>query len=435
MSSARNLRRLAGLTLAACAMSMPACERERDGGPPIRASLQVTELLGGADTLHERATDVRPFSFPEDHGPHPAFRTEWWYFTGNLTADDGTELGYQLTFFRSALTDSASFAAAIAGQAHEAAAGADTVSAWRARHAWLAHFAVSDIGSGRIHAAERFARGAAGLAGAQASPFHVWLDAWSASGAGLDTTANASVTAVTDAAGTTHRGGVTHTGDAVHDGTFPLRLVAAAGDVAIDLVVQQGKPPVLQGENGLSRKGPEPGNASYYYSFTRMPTTGTVRIGGTVHRVQGASWLDREWSTSVLSPGITGWDWMALQLDDGTEVMLYRLRRQDGSAAPFSAGTFVDRDGTARTLAEAAFTLTPVSGWRSPIDGTRYPTAWQVGIPGLDLRLDVRAAFDAQELDLSVRYWEGAVRVRGTRAGRAVSGGGYLEMTGWAAGR
>jgi predicted secreted hydrolase len=376
---------------------LPACGSPAPRDAAVGASLELGELLGGADTLHERAREPRAFTFPADHGPHPEFRTEWWYFTGNITADDGHELGYQLTFFRSALTDSASFA-----QRDDAlhTAGGNTAdgarSDWRSRHAYMAHFAVSDISARRFHYAQRFSRAAVGLAGAEAAPFRVWLEDWSAAG-----------------------------------DFFPLRVRAADADVSIDLVLAEGKPMVLQGERGLSRKGPEPGNASYYYSFTRMPTSGTVRIGGRTHQVTGNSWLDREWSTSALSDDLQGWDWMALQFADSTELMLYRLRRHDGTAGPFSAGTFVAADGSTTHLAATDFTMRPARSWRSPVDGTPYPTDWQVDVPRLEMSLAVTAAFDAQELDVAVRYWEGAVRMSGYRAGRQVSGRGYLEMTGY----
>jgi predicted secreted hydrolase len=382
--------RLAAPFLLAAAAWLPACGPA--GGPPeARASLRLDELLGGADSLHERATEPRSFRFPDDHGPHPAFRTEWWYFTGNVAADDGRELAYHLTFFRSALVDSATFAAAAAGEDR---------SRWRTRHAYMAHFAVSDIGSSRFHAAQRFARDAAGLAGARPLPFRVWLHDWAATAA--------------------------HAGEG---SMFPLTLRAADGDVAIDLRLEAGKPPVLHGERGLSRKGAEPGNASYYYSLTRMPTTGTIRTGGRTYPVTGTSWLDREWSTSVLAADVEGWDWMSLQLDDGTELMVYRLRRHDGTASPFSAATLVDAAGGSVHLEAGEFTMTPLRNWRSPAGGREYAVRWRVRVPAAALDLDVEAAFDSQELDLAVRYWEGAVRVRGTRGGRPLTGRGFLEMT------
>jgi len=393
-------RRAALLAMTLCMAVLPACGRRAADEPPVTASLAVGDLLGGADTLHARAVAAPDLQFPRDHGPHPEFRTEWWYFTGNLVGDDGREFGYQLTFFRSALADSASWLARM-GEGD-----ADARSAWRSRHAWMAHFAVSDIASATFHHGEQFARDAAGLAGAQAAPFRVWLNDWQA---------------VDDAA----RPG------AAAAGGFRSRLAAATGDVAIDLWVEQGKPMVLQGDRGLSQKGPEPGNASIYYSFTRMPTEGMVRIGDAEYRVTGDSWLDREWSTSALSPDLAGWDWMSLQFNDSTELMLYRLRREDGTAGEFSAGTFVNRDGSIVRLGVGDFRMTPTSTWRSPLDDTEYPVDWRVEVPSLQLTLDVNAAFGAQEMNVAVRYWEGSVRINGHRGNAPVSGRGYLEMTGY----
>ena len=201
-------------------------------------------------------------------------------------------------------------------------------------------------------------------------------------------------------------------------------------DIGIDLVVERGKAIVLQGERGLSRKGPEPGNASYYYSMTRMPTRGTVRTAEGTWTASGTSWLDREWSTSVLSPGVTGWDWLALQMDDSTELMMYRLRRADGTVDPFSAAMFVASDGSTRGIPAPGFTMTPMRSWTAT-DGTAYPVAWRITVPAIDLALDVTAAIEDQELNLAVRYWEGMVRATGTRAERSVTGRGYLEMTGY----
>jgi predicted secreted hydrolase len=447
-------RRVAAMFLTG-AFCLSACAPQPQPEPGHAPSLSLQELLGGADTLHERAVEPRAFSFPADHGPHPEFRTEWWYFTGNVTADDGREFAYHVTFFRSALTDTASFVAGLTDDP-----GGAGVSPWRTRHAYMAHFAVSDIADARFEAAQRFARDATGLAGARAVPFRVWTGDWEAAslhaadipaaavgraGEGAGTGAPAEIDAARSRTGTaagarmgtvagvrTGTAAAAATSAAASPDVFPLRLRAAEGDVAIDLVLEPGKPPVLQGDAGLSRKGPEPGNASYYYSLTRLPTSGTIRSGGRTHAVTGTSWLDREWSTSVLSPDIEGWDWMSLQLDDGTELMVYRLRRHDGSASPFSAATFVAADGTPTYLSNRDFTMTAVRTWRSNLDGTAYPVGWRVSIPSLRLDLSVDAAFDAQELDLAVRYWEGAVRMRGSRGGRDVGGRGFLEMTGYA---
>lgn len=391
----RVARPLSLLTVLAAALLLAAgCDGE--AGTTPGATLTIGELLGGSDTLHARAVTPRAFSFPGDHGPHPEYRTEWWYFTGNVTADDGRELGYQLTFFRSALIDSASYAVVAAGDR----------SAWRGRHAYMAHFAVTDARAGAFDAAEKFARGAVGLAGAgigrdagmAGEGLRVWVDGWSA--------------------------------ESLSPATFPIRLHARADDMAIDLVVGRGKVIVLQGDRGLSRKGPEPGNASYYYSLTRLPTRGTISTANGSWQVTGSSWLDREWSTSALSPGVAGWDWLSLQLSDSTELMMYRLRRSDGTTDPFSAATFVAADGTTRGFGADEFTMSPTAQWRSA-DGVAYPVAWRAGIPALDLAVEVAATVEDQELNLAVRYWEGMVRARGTRGNRAISGRGYLEMTGY----
>ncbi len=364
------MRRLASVILASAALA--ACAPKE---PPRAGSIDVAAALRGGDTAgYARATAARPFSFPADDGPHPEFRTEWWYFTGNLEGEHGERFGFQLTFFRNAL----------------APAMEPRTSTWATRQVYMAHFALADVPGRRFHDRERFARGAAGLAGADGAPLRVWLDDWEVGG------------------------------------TAPFRLHAADGDAAIDLALEPGRPPVLQGDRGLSQKGPEPGNASYYYSRTRMPASGTVTSGGRTYVVRGAAWMDREWSTSALGPDLVGWDWFALQLADGRDLMVYRLRRGDGTGDPFSHGTLVGQDGRSRGLAPAEFTLEPQGAWTSPRSGARYPAAWRVRVPGEGLDLAVTPVLADQELEASVVYWEGAVDVAGSTAGR-----GYLEMTGY----
>ena len=356
--------------------------------PPLipKASLSIAETLRApSDEGYARAIGPREFRFPADHGPHPEFRTEWWYYTGNLETTEGRRFGFQLTFFRSALAPKM--------PARE--------SAWATRQAWLAHFTISDLDGRQFHSFERWSRGAIGLAGAHAEPFRVWVKDWAAEGVG---------------------------GQAP-----PMRLTASEGDTGIDLVLMQGKPPVLQGDRGLSQKSPEPGNASYYYSLTRMPAAGTVSLGGERFAVNGLAWMDREWSTSSLDLGEVGWDWFALQLSDGSDLMLYRLRRQDGAADPASSGTAVSPEGTARHLALADFQIAGSGAWRSPRSGARYPDRWRVRIPSEDLDLEIRPALADQELDVAFRYWEGAVEIAGSRRGRPIRGRGYVELTGYAA--
>ena len=349
-----------------------------------KASLSVSGALNaGNNQGYARALEPREFSFPADHGPHPEFRTEWWYYTGNLESAEGRRFGFQLTFFRSALAPEM--------PARE--------SAWATRQAWLAHFTVSDIQSGTFRSFERWGRGALGLAGAQGEPFRVWLKDWRA--------------------------------EAVTGKAPPLRLVASEEGVGIDLVLQQGKPPVLQGERGLSRKSAEPGNASYYYSLTRMPAAGTVRVGNERFTVRGAAWMDREWSTSSLGRDQIGWDWFSLQLSDGWDLMLYRLRKKDGAADPSSSGTLIGPGGESRPLKLADFEIEDAGEWRSPRSGARYPARWRLRIPSEELDLTVQPVLADQELDVSFLYWEGAVDVEGTHRGRPLQGRGYAELTGY----
>jgi predicted secreted hydrolase len=368
-------------------LPLTACRPERPR--ELKARLSVAESLRGAPVAgFARAVVPRTFRFPEDHGPHPDFRTEWWYYTGNLATAAGRRFGFQLTFFRNSLAP------------HPPA----RVSRWATNEVYLAHFALTDVQGGRFRSDERLERAAVGLAGAEASPFRVWLGDWSSEGP-------------------------PDRGRAV-----PMRLRAAAGDGgAIDLTLQAGKPPVLEGDHGLSRKGSAPGQASYYYSLPRMPTAGTIRVGsvsdagGSTFAVSGLAWMDREWSTSSLASDEVGWDWFALQLADGREVMLYRLRRKDGSVGPASSGTLIAADGSSRQLALADVVLEPSGNWTSPRSGARYPARFHLRIPASGLDLEIRPLLADQELDTSFRYWEGAVAVTGT-----VAGSGYVELTGYA---
>ncbi len=356
----------------------------------VRTTLSLATTLGGADTAgFARAIAPRVFHFPQDHGPHPGFRNEWWYFTGNLVAPGGRVFGYELTFFRTALTADSSRRA----------------SDWATRDVYMAHFAITDSAAGRFRARDRFARGAVGLAGADPAPWRVWLEDWRAK----------------------------QTADTVAPSAFwPVSLTARDSGMALDLTLGEGKPPVLQGDRGLSRKGPEPGDASYYYSLTRMPTSGWLEIGGRRYRVAGDSWMDREWSTSALGRDEVGWDWFALRLSDGRELMLYRIRRRDGRTSPYSAGTLVGRDGRSQGLAAGDVAIDVLRTWSSS-DGARYPAQWRIRVPAAGLDLQVRPVLADQELKLAFRYWEGAVAIAGSAAGKPVEGRGYVELTGYAA--
>jgi predicted secreted hydrolase len=387
---ARRALGLAALAFAAGATVLYALRPGADGAAGrggVQATLAVSTALGPGDVAgFARALSPRPFSFPADHGPHPGFRTEWWYYTGNVETAAGRHFGFQLTFFRTALAPP------------DAGAG-DRASAWSTRQLYLAHFALTDTVGRRFHTGSRLDRQALDLAGARAAPFRLWLGDWSAASEAAD--------------------------------GLPVRLQAAEDGVAIDLVLAAEKPVVLQGDRGLSRKGPEPGNASYYYSISRMSARGTVRVDGESFSVSGLAWMDREWSTSALGPDLVGWDWVALQLDDGRDVMVYRLRRRDGSADAHSAGSLIGADGVARPLAAGDVTLDPLDHWTSPRSRVRYPSRWRLAVPAARLTLEIVPRLADQELIVGTRYWEGAVRVEGAADGRPIAGRGYVELVGY----
>lgn len=342
-------------------------------------------LGGGAEGGYLRAEGQRAFRFPEDHGLHGGYRNEWWYFTGNLAAADGRRFGFQLTFFTHALPP--------------ATAAPEAGSAWRSERLWMAHFAVVDH-AGRVHQAfERFSREALGLAGAQVEPaFRVWLDDWQVAQPGPVT--------------------------AQPQEGSPWLLHAAAGELVLDLALQTGKAPVLQGENGLSRKSAAPGNASWYYSLTRLVADGHLQLGDARVDVSGSAWLDREWSTSALDADQSGWDWFSLQFDDGSELMYYQLRDGAGQAHAFSSGSAVGQEGERSVLDRDAVELVELAHWTAP-NGVRYTTRWRLSVAGRELV--VEALLDDQWMSLSLPYWEGAVTAFDANSGVRL-GHGYLEM-------
>lgn len=342
-------------------------------------SAAIEALQAPADSGFARVTAPRAFQFPRDHGPHPEYKTEWWYYTGNLEAENGEHFGFQLTFFRQ-------------GLAPEAPGAPGRASDWGTRQAYMAHFALTRASDDRFVSAERFSRGAAGLAGAQADPYRVWLEDWAAEA----------------------------DGDAV-------RLRAVNSDDRLELRVRPVKPVVLQGDQGLSQKSDEPGNASSYYSLTRLEADGALTIDGQTYRVSGTAWLDREFGTSALGPDSVGWDWFAFQLADNREIMFYQLRRKDGTTEPHSGGSLVAADGSTTRLTRDDVRVETLATWTSPRTGAVYPARWRFRIPSQGIDLEVTPYAPDQELDVSYAYWEGAVQIDGT-----AEGNGYVEMTGYA---
>lgn len=361
---------------------LAACRQEE---PPAKISAVAALSASGSQSAQgfARALAPRPFDFPADHGPHPDFETEWWYFTGHLQTAEGRRFGFQLTFFRRAL----------------AAEEAPRESAWATRQLYFAHFTLSDIEGRRFYSFERFARGALGLAEARAAPFRVAIEDWQA------------------ASGS--------------ESLFPLALKAQDGEARLELELADAQGWVAHGDGGLSRKGEGEGNASYYYSYPRLSARGQIEIAGQTFTVEGEAWLDREWSSSVLAPEQLGWDWFSLQLFDGRELMLFQLRRQDGSRDPFSAGTLISADGKAESLKSGDFELEPLGTWKSPRGGATYPTRWRLKLPRHGLELETKALLEDQELDVSFSYWEGAVDAEGKQGDEPLRGRGYLEMVGY----
>lgn len=336
-----------------------------------------------------QALEPRRFRFPKDHADHPGFQTEWWYYTGNLVSKDGRANGFQLTFFRVQLKPALLFSG----------------SAWRSNQIYFAHFTVSDLENGEFLMAEKAGRGAMGIGGVSSGPqgVRVFLHGWEA---------------------------------VVHGNTHRLRAEGERFGIELELISQ--KRPVLHGENGLSKKGLGPGRASYYYSLSRMKTRGVLRLGTDTRGVSGFSWMDHEFSSSILSKNQVGWDWMGLQLSGNRELMLYALRHRDGSTDPFSSGTLVKKDGTSVHLRNDAFGIKPTDFWNSKQSGARYPSGWQVEVLPFHMHLRVTPNLKDQELittqSTEVTYWEGSVGVTGTVAGEKVTGSGYVELTGYAGG-
>lgn len=331
-------------------------------------------------------------TFPKDHGPHPGYRIEWWYYTGNLLTEKGERYGFQLTFFRSQISP--------VGAAQN---WPRPPSAWRTQQIFVGHAAISDLNEKKHWHVECMAREALGMAG---------------------TTQNSDVTTVFINSWSATIGAKSHI------------LEAHAADFSIDLKLQPAKPPVLHGQAGYSRKGSAAQSASCYYSLTRLVTKGALKIGGKTVAVEGLSWMDHEFSTAPLETGTAGWDWFSLQLSDQTELMLYLLRKENGELIPASSGTYVNRSGTSQHLTRNDFRVTALEQWKSPHSGAVYPVSWRIHILPLAIKLTIVANLADQEMMTSastgVIYWEGSVSASGTAGKQPVKADGYVELTGYA---
>jgi len=379
--SERRWQRLAPVLLPALLPAwLLACSPSGEGEP----HLSTGGRLSGDTSGYPKATQPRELEYPADHGPHPRYKHEWWYLTGQLETDDARRFGFQFTIFREAV----------------APEPPDSRSRWATSQLYLAHAAVTDVAGERYLSAERYARGALGLAGARAEPLRVWLEDWALSG------------------------------QAGENGALRARIVAQSEDFGFELTVRNTGAPVAHGEQGLSRKGAE-GNASYYYSYTRLAARGTVRVGDKRFDTAGSAWLDHEWSSSALQADQSGWDWFSLQLSNGAELMVFRLRHRDDPEQDYYNGTYIAPSGAVTHLDDRQIHLEPLAHWLSERTGARYPVRWQVSIPRLALELTIEPWLEKQEFAHSFRYWEGAVRADGRYRDQPITGNGYLEMTGY----
>jgi predicted secreted hydrolase len=357
-------------------------------GVLVLAAMLFTVDAPGAGDAYRLALPGYRFEFPRDHFNHPEFQTEWWYYTGNLRTAEGRRFGFELTFFRR-------------GVDREAA----PASVWDVRDLWMAHLALSDIQGGQFLHTERLNRSGPGLAGADFKLARVWNGNWQAQ----------------------------WTFDPAVAGGGTQTLQAIADKFSFELSLKSEKPPAINGTNGVSQKAEGAGKASHYISLTRLSSKGSIVLDGKRFAVEGTSWMDHEFFSHQLESGQSGWDWFSLQLDDHSELMLYRLRRSDGTLDPFSAGTYVDSQGHSRHLSASDFTVMPGKTWTSNATSGRYPIEWSIQVPSLDFKAMVRTPLLQQEITGSgSAYWEGAIDIDATRNGHPLRGVGYLEMTGYA---
>jgi len=361
---------------------------------PYRLTLFLLSLILVASLAHgqtknpyspkfQQALPGYTYQFPRDDFSHDAFRVEWWYYTGNLQSEKGRHFGYQLTFFRVGL---------------EGDSPIENPSKWKVDQIYFAHMTVSDINNKKFHFFERINRKGINNAGAESDSFKIWNSDWS-----LTADRNTQ------------------------------KIKAQENETGIELNLTPLKKRVFHGENGISIKGSDKGNASHYFSFTRMKTEGSVFIEGKKIKVTGSSWMDREFSSNSLNPKLVGWDWFSLKLDNQTEIMLYQLRQKDGGIDPHSSGTFIYADESSRNISN--FSISPKSSWISEHTQAIYPTIWEIDLPESNTHLRVTPDFSDQELynlrSIQGSYWEGSVSIKGTMKGKSVTGKGYVELVGY----
>ena len=356
------------------------------------AAAGVISLIDAAEpTGYLSVTGPCNLEFPRDHGPHPGYRTEWWYYTGNLQAESGEKYGFQLTFFRRQISPPG-----------DRLNWPQPTSAWRTQQVYLAHSAITNITGKQHRQAELVSRQALGMAGADLieDTTILFLKSWSA-----------------------------------HLGPDEHLLKVDSDGFSYELTLTPQKPPVLHGLAGYSLKGSTAERASCYYSFTRLNAAGKLSIGGNRVAVKGSAWMDHEYSTALLEPELQGWDWFSLQLSDQTEVMAFVLRKEKGGIGPASSATVIGNRGRKRHISKDEFLVTVRNTWKSPHSKAVYPAGWRLQIFPSQLDLTIKLNLADQEMQTSgstgVIYWEGSVTIEGTRAGQPVVGQGYVELTGY----
>jgi predicted secreted hydrolase len=337
-----------------------------------------------AQTQYKMALPGYRYEFPKDHFSHPDYQTEWWYYTGNLTAEDGRRFGFELTFFRQGVNRDLNDA-----------------KTWDVQDVYLAHLALSDIDGGEYYHAEQVNRAGPGIAGIDEAKQKIWNGNWKVSWNGDD-----------------------------------QELTAVDSRFNLSFLLHPQKPPVIHGENGVSQKAEGPGKASHYISFTRLKISGKIQMQGKKYELSGSAWMDHEFFTHQLEANQAGWDWLSIQLADNSEIMLYQIRRKDGSVDPYSSGTYVDEHGKSTPLHASDFSLTPTGEtWKSPVTRATYPIEWKISIPKLGIELESKTELKAQEISeqskIAPNYWEGAIRFSGLRGTTPLNGVGYLELTGY----
>jgi predicted secreted hydrolase len=347
----------------------------------IAAALLVLNPLAAQ---YRSAVPGYRFEFPRDYFDHPDFQTEWWYYTGNLKSANGRHFGFELTFFRQAVSRDPAQAAI-----------------WDVHDLYVAHLALSDLNGQKFYHSERINRAGPGIAGVSQSTARIWNGNWQIQWENTD-----------------------------------QKLQAIENIFQLRLNLHPEKPPIIHGENGVSQKSGGAGHASYYISLTRLAVTGQLELSGERFEVSGLAWMDHEFFTHQLDADQVGWDWLSLQLDDNTELMLFHIRRKDASVDPFSSATYIDAQGKSTHLRNTDFSLEPLAqNWTSPVTHGTYPIAWKIAVPKLEMALEARTSLAAQELtgttNIVPSYWEGAISLEGRRGTKPLSGVGYLEMTGY----